>query len=346
MNFLWPDLLWLAALLPVLVLLYLWLLRRRKKVVLHYANMALVKQAMTGSRGWRRVLPPALLLCAVTLLIVAAARPTAVMTLPTQQQTVMLVMDVSLSMAATDVLPDRMRASQEAAKAFVAELPRDVRIGVVAYGGTAHLVQAPTLNRDEVMASNDRFQLQRGTAIGSGIAVALATLFPEAGIDLSRLPGPRGSAPLGFGPLVPQAPQPSEAAEPGSNESAAMVVLTDGQNTAGLDPTEAARMAAGRGVKVYTVGFGTRDGVPLHFDGWSVLVRLDEDTLKRVSDLTEGQYFHAASGADLQRVYGALQSRLEFEAKETEVTSLFAAVASLLTLLAAGLSVWWFGRLS
>lgn len=339
--------LWLAGLLPLLVILYAWLLRRRKKVTLRFASLALVKQAVGKSIGWRRHLPPVLLLAGFAALVVSAARPVAVIQLPTQQQTIILAMDVSGSMRATDVAPDRISASQVAAKAFVSELPRNVRIGVVAYAGTAQLVQPPTLSRDDVAAAIDRFQLQRGTAIGSGIVISLATIFPEAGIDLSNINGQRlmpRATPLGSA-ARPDPPEFKPVA-PGSYSSAVIVLLTDGQNTAGPDPMTAAQMAADRGVKVFTVGFGTKDGEVIGFEGWSMRVRLDEATLQNVANLTQGQYFHAGSGADLKRVYEALKSRLVFEKRETEVTALFADLAGLLMLVAAGLSVWWFGRVA
>jgi Ca-activated chloride channel family protein len=183
--------LWLALALPLLVLLYIWLIWRRKKAIVSYSGLALVRQAM-GTTSWRRHVPAAPLLAAAACLVIAAARPTAEVILPTQQRTILLVMDVSGSMRAEDVAPNRITASQVAAKAFAKELPAAMRIGVVAYGGTAHLVQAPTLHRDEVIAAIDRFQLQRGTAIGSGLLVALATLFPDEGIDVSKFSEQRG----------------------------------------------------------------------------------------------------------------------------------------------------------
>ena len=347
MTFLWPEMLWLALLVPALVLLYAWLLHRRKKVVLRYPSLGLVRQAMGRGTGWRRHLPPTLLLAAFAALVAAGARPTTVLTLPTQQQTILLVMDVSGSMRATDVSPDRLSASQVAAKTFAAELPRNVRIGVVAYGGTAQLVQPPTLSREDVIAAIDRFQLQRGTAIGSGIVIALATLFPEAGIDLSQITGQRilPRTPQAAGRSHPDAPE-FKPVPPGSYESAAMVLLTDGQNTVGPDPMDAAQMAASRGVKIFTVGFGTKEGEVIDFEGWSMRVRLDEDTMKSVANLTHGEYFHAGSGADLKKVYEALKSRLVFERRETEVTALFAYLAGLLMLAAAVLSLWWFGKVA
>ena len=189
MTFIWPELLWGLIALPLLIVLYVWLQRRRKKTTLRYANLGLVREALGKSVAWRRHLPPALLWVAIAALLFAAARPAAVITLPSQQETIVLAIDVSGSMRAADVLPDRMTAAKEAAKAFVADLPRSVRIAVVQFAGTAAVVQAPTLSRDDVVAAIDRFQLQRGTAIGSGIVLSLATLFPDAGIDLSQITG-------------------------------------------------------------------------------------------------------------------------------------------------------------
>jgi len=222
MTFIWPEMLWGLIALPLLVLLYVWLQRRRKKTTLRYANLGLVREALGKSVAWRRHLPPALLCVAIAALLLAAARPAAVITLPSAQETIVLAMDVSGSMRAADVLPDRMTAAKEAAKAFVAELPRSVRIAVVQFAGTAAVVQAPTLSRDDVVAAIERFQLQRGTAIGSGIVLSLATLFPDAGIDLSQITGQRAMPP---GPN--DKPKPEFTPVPaGSYPSAAIILLT------------------------------------------------------------------------------------------------------------------------
>jgi Ca-activated chloride channel homolog len=344
LKFLWPEMLWLALLLPLLVFLYFLLLRRRKKTVLRYASLALVKEALSKTTGWRRHVPAVLMLAAAGALVVAAARPSATITLPTQRQTIILVMDVSGSMRADDVAPNRITASQVAAKTFAAELPPGVRIGVVAYGGSAHLVQTPTLSREDVIAAIDRFQLQRGTAIGSGIVVAMATLFPDEGIEIAKLSGSRSRS---LSQIDNETnPAPHTPVPPGSYDSAAIVLLTDGQNTTGPDPMDAAQIAASHGVKIFTIGFGTAEGVTIGFEGWSMRVRLDEETLKKVANLTQAEYFHAGSGADLEKVYEALKSRLVFEKKITEVTTFFADAAGLLMLLSVGLSVWWFGRVA
>ena len=343
MSFLWQEALWGLLLLPLLVLLYVWLLKRRKKVAVNWASLDIVREAMGSQRAWRRHVPPALLLLALAALLVATARPTAVVTLPLVEQTIVLAMDVSGSMRATDVQPNRLVAAQNAAKAFVAELPRAVRIGVVSFAGTAAIVQPPTLSREDVVAAIDRFQLQRGTAIGSGIVLSLATIFPDAGIDLSQITGQR---------MMPRAlgekPVEKEVVpvEPGSYTSAAIILLTDGQRTTGPDSMDAARMAADRGIKIYTVGVGTKEGDTIGFEGWSMRVRLDEETLKQVAMATRAEYFYAGTAADLKKVYQSLGTRLSAQKKETEVTALFAALGALLALAAATLSLWWFGRVT
>ena len=341
MNLLWPDALWTLLLLPALVAAYLWLLARRKKNTVRLASVALVRQALGSGPGWRRHLPPALLLAALAVLLLASARPTARIKLPSQQETIVLAMDVSGSMRATDVAPNRLVAAQEAARTFVAGLPSYVRIGVVAFAGTAAVVQAPTFSREDVVAAIDRFQLQRGTAIGSGLVLSLATLFPDEGIDLSQITGQKAMPPA---PGDKKEKKPFTPVEPGSYSSAAVILLTDGQRTTGPDPMEAAKMAAERGVKVYTVGVGTKNGEIIGFEGWSMRVRLDEDTLKAIANVTRANYFYAGTAEDLKQVYQGLSSRLVVETKETEITAFFALAGALLAVLAAGLSVAWFGR--
>jgi Ca-activated chloride channel family protein len=341
-DFLWRDMLWTLALVPVLVLLYLWLLGRKKKTAVRFASLGVVKAALGKGPGWRRHVPPVLFLLALTAMLVATARPTAMVTLPSTQETIILAMDVSGSMRAADVKPNRLVASQDAAKAFVQSLPRSVRVGVVSFAGTAAVVQAPTFNRDDVIASIDRFQLQRGTAIGSGIVLSLATLFPEADIDLSQITGARPMPePLG----MKKDEKEFKPVPPGSYRAGAIILLTDGQRTVGPDPMDAAKMAADRGTRVYTVGFGTPDGEITGFDGWSMRVRLDEPTLKNIATITQAEYFYAGTAQDLKKVYDALSSRLVLEKKETEITALFSALGAALAVLAALLSVWWFNRI-
>lgn len=363
MTFLWPHMLWLMLILPLLLGAYLLLLKRRKKLMLRYASLGLVKEAMGSTQSWRRHLPPALFLLAIAFALVAAARPTALLTIPGKQQTIILAMDVSISMRATDVQPSRMVAAQRAAKSFLQELPPDVRIGIVTFAGTAAVSQQPTNSREDLLEAIDRFQLQGGTAIGSGIVMSLATLFPEAGIDLagltyaasgrSGLQSGASSGPMGFGgqssgPVASQPPTPPSAAPPaapGSNETAAIILLTDGQQTAGIDMMMAARMAAERGVRVYTVGVGTPAGGDVTFDGWSMRVELDEASLREIARVTQGDYFYASTTSELQKVYDSLNARLVFEQKEFEVTALLALFAAIFSMLSAGLSVFWFNRI-
>ena len=345
-TFAWPELLWLLLLLPALIVMYVWLLRRKKKGAVRYANLGMIKEAMSAGANFRRHVPPVLFLLALAVLMVAMARPSATVVLPTQKQTIILALDASGSMRAKDVLPSRLEAAQAAAKQFVADTPSKTRIGVVVFAGTAQLVQPPTNDREAINAAIDRMQLQRATATGSALIVSLATLFPDAGFDVSAAvfgrDAPR-TAPIGESKK--DSKKDVKPVQPGSYSSAVIILLTDGQRTTGPDPIEVAKKAADRGVRVYTVGFGTTSGEIIGFEGWSFRVRLDEETLKTIATMTQGEYFHAGSAADLKKVYETLNSRLSLEKKETEVTALFAAAAALLTLLAGLLSILWFNRI-
>ena len=345
MQFLWPEFLWLLLAAPLLVLLYVWLLKRKKKMAVRFASLSIVKEAMGPGQSWRRHLPPALFLLALVAMLLAAARPTAVVTLPSQQQTIILAMDVSGSMRATDVQPSRLEAAQAAAKAFLAELPRSVKVGIVAFAGSAQVAQLPTTNREDLVTAIDRFQLQRATATGNAIVISLATLFPDQGIELAALQSGR-DRPRGFA-IDGEKKEKKEftPVAPGSYNSAAIIMLTDGQRTTGVDPLDAAKLAADRGVRVYTVGIGTVDGETIGFEGWSMRVRLDEDTLKQIAQKTNAEYFYAGTAQDLKKVYNALSSKLTVEKKETEISGLFALAAAALAIVSAALSLLWFNRI-
>jgi Ca-activated chloride channel family protein len=346
MTFAWPQFLWLLLLLPLLVLLYLWLLSRKKKLAVRYASLTMVKEAMGRGPGLRRHVPPLLFLLSLAAMLLASSRPFAVVRLPSQQETIMLAMDVSGSMRATDVEPTRMVAAQNAAKAFLADLPRNVRVGIVAFAGTASVVQPATLSREDLVAAIDKFQMQRATAIGNGIVVSLAELLPEAGIDLSKMMYGRDRAQGSSLDSKPKAPPKEHVpVAPGSYTSGAIILLTDGQRTTGVDPLEAAKLAADHGVRVYTVGIGTVTGETIGFEGWSMRVKLDEETLKAIATKTQAEYFYAGTAADLKKVYTTLSSRLTMEKRETEVSGLLALVAALLALLSGGLSLLWFNRI-
>jgi Ca-activated chloride channel family protein len=345
MNFLWPQFLWLLLALPLLVLLYLWLLRRKKKMALRYASLSIVKEAMGAGQTVRRHIPPAIFLLALAAMLVAAARPVAVVMLPSNQQTIILAMDVSGSMRATDVKPNRLEAAQTAAKSFLAELPRHVKVGIVAFAGSAQVAQLPTTNREDLVTAIDRFQLQRATATGNAIVISLATLFPDAGIDLQSMQNGRERQRGASIDTEKKEKKEFTPVAPGSYASAAIIMLTDGQRTTGVDPLEAAKLAADRGVRVYTVGIGTVDGETIGFEGWSMRVRLDEETLKAIANKTSAEYFYAGTAADLKKVYDTLSSRLTVEKKETEISSLFALAAAALALMSAALSLLWFNRI-
>jgi Ca-activated chloride channel family protein len=335
MTFQWPEFLWLLAGLPLLAALYVYVLRRKKKFAVRYSSLSLLKEAMRGP-GWRRHVPPLFLALALAALIVAVARPSAVMTLPAQHETVILAMDVSGSMRASDVEPNRLAAAQAAAKAFIADQPDSVRIAIVAFAGTATVAQAPTKNKEDLYAAIDRFQLQRATAIGSAIIVSLATLFPDGGYDVSA---------YSYGAEKRRPPANFKPVPPGSYGSAVIILLTDGQRTTGPDSVMAARLAAERGVRIFTVGVGTPEGKIVGFDGWSMHVRLDEETLRAIADLTRGEYFYAGNAVDLKKIYQTMNSRLVMETKKIEIGAFFSAAAALLVLAGGLLSLAWFNRI-
>jgi Ca-activated chloride channel family protein len=346
MSFAWPEMLWLLVLAPALAGAYVLLLRRKKKTALRFASLSLIRESLGAGQRFRRHVPPMLFLLALTLMLMAIARPTAVVILPSQHETVILAMDVSGSMRATDVKPSRIAAAQEAARAFVAEQPKTTRIGVVSFAATASVVQSPTHSREDILAAIERFNLQRGTAVGSGILVSLKMIFPDVEFDL-RSSNPRGSTQRSVAldtSKAPDKPAPKPV-PPGSYTGAAIILLTDGQTTTGPDPIESARMAADRGVRVYTVGIGTSGGEIIGAEGWSMRVRLDEESLKTIANLTRAEYFYAGTAADLQKIYQNLNTRIFFEQKETEITALFAAAAAVLALLSALLSMLWFNRI-
>jgi len=353
LRFVWPDVLWLLLLVPALIAAYVVMLRRRRNSAVRYASLTLLRDSIGAGQRIRRHVPPALVLLGITAAIVAAARPTATVTLPSQYMTIALAMDVSRSMQATDVEPNRLEAAQAAARSFIAALPKNVRLGIVSFAGTAAVVQTPTESRDDMLAAIDRFQLQRATATGSGLLLALSMLFPDESFDLeaavfdSRFgAGPRPT------PLDKRkSADPAKAAgankepmKPGSYTGGVIILLSDGRRTTGPDPLDIAKMAADHGVRVFTVGFGTRDGASIDFEGYSFYVRLDEETLKAIAKMTGGEYFHAGTATDLHKVYETLNTRIALETRETEISALFVGAAAGLLLLGALLSLLWFHR--
>ena len=341
----WPLMLWLLLLLPLIAALYWHGLARRRRDGLRYAN--LVPAVATASR-WRRHTPPVLLLLALASLLFAITRPSAVVMLPSRVETVMLAIDASGSMRATDVKPDRISAAQSAAKTFIDDQPGHVRIGVVAVAGAAAVVQPPTESREDLVQAIDRFQLQRGTALGSGLVISLATLLPQGAIDVEKLINPQGPPPPAGRELGAAAKPGSDTkpVTPGSNTAAAIVLLSDGVSNIGPDPLKMAQVAADHGVRVFTVGIGTPEGTTLTANGWSMRVRLDEDTLKKIATTTGGEYFRAGTAPDLKKIYKVLSARLAFDKHiSTEVTALFVALGALFAMTGALLSLLWFNRI-
>ena len=355
MSFLWPQYLWLLLVVPALVWAYVALLRRKKRA-LTYASVRMVKEALGPGARYRRHIPPALFLLAMIITLLAVARPVAMVTLPSEGRMIILAMDVSRSMLATDVKPDRITAAKAAAKTFMQEVPANIKIGIVTFAGTAAVVQAPTYNREDLVAAIDRFDLQRHTAIGSGIMASLATIFPDEGIVVEQgytggwgmqAPAPAAprTAPIARAPK-PEAKKEFKPVPAGSYTSASIILLTDGRRTTGPDPLESARMAADRGVKIHTVGFGSAAGGPVSMDGYAMYMAFDEETLKAIASLTRADYFKASSGDDLSKVYSTLNTKFTLERKESEITALMTGAAALFALLAGFLSMLWFNRFS
>jgi Ca-activated chloride channel homolog len=346
MNFLWPQILWLMLALPLMPVVYLWLLRRRRRHVLRLSGLGVIRKAWDSKR-WRRHIPPALLLLALFVLLLAVARPTMRVALPWASSTIMLAMDVSLSMRVADVKPTRMVAAQEAARAFLRELPKNIDAGIVTFAGSAQVAQQATTDRASLIGAIDAIQMQLGTAVGSAIVLCLAELFPDHGINLEEMTfGPRRKA--RSLDERNKAPPPKQLAPvaPGSYESAAIILLSDGRRTTGVDTLQAARMAADRGVRIYVVGLGTVNGAAAAGEGMAIYLQLDEPTLREVARMTGGEYFHAGTAEDLRTVYQQLGTRLQSRTRETELTALLAMLAAVLVVGAASLSLLWFGRVA
>ena len=347
MFFLWPQCLWLMLAVPALPVAYVWLLRRRNRQAVRYSSVRTVRQAAQG-RQWRRHLPPFLMLLACSALLFAAARPVTRVSLPWSRSTIILAMDVSLSMRVTDVKPTRLAAAQESAKLFLHQLPRDIEVGLVAFAGSTQVVQRATLDRESVVAAIDGFQMQMGTAVGDAIVQCLSELFPDQGLD----PGapavpPPGRRALGRSLDDAAKPPPKQVAAvaPGSYDSAAIVLLSDGRRTTGMETLDAAKMAADLGVRIYVVGLGSVNGDATTPEGMPIYVQLDEPTLREVARMTKGEYHHAGTAEMLRRVYEELGTRVQVVARETELAGLLAMASAILAMAAGGLSVLWFGRI-
>ena len=345
MFFQWPHYLWLMLAVPLLLAAYVWLLRRRGKLAVRFSSLAVVRAAAVG-RNWRRHVPPALLLLACSALLLAAARPVASVPLPWARSTIILAMDVSLSMRVNDVKPTRLAAAQVAAKLFLADLPRNIEVGLVTFAGSSQVAQAATLDRAPLVAAIDGFQMQRGTAIGNAIALCVAELFPDHGINVADMTfggKPRGRS---LDDRAKTALKQITPVTPGSYQSAAIILLTDGRRTTGIDTLEAAKLAADRGVRIHVVGLGSADGASYAAEGMAMYLQLDEPTLREVARMTGGDYHHAGTAEKLRSVYETMGSQMQVSKRETELAPLLALAAALLSLAAGVLSALWFGRIA
>lgn len=338
MEFTWPFMLTLLLTIPVLVAIYLWAQHRRQRYALRYANLSVIKEAMARGPGLRRHVPPLLFLGAFTVMIVAMARPVAIVTLPSQQGTVILTVDVSGSMNADDMKPSRIEAAKAAARSFVERQPDGVQIGVVSFSDSASILQAPTTERDKVLSAIDRLDADGGTAIGSAIKTSLDTLLGK--------PASNAGDPNAIAPIIANANStPVTAAVPtGSYDSGIIVLLTDGENTWGPPPMDAAQLAASQGVRIYTVGVGSEDGSILHINGQNIRAGLDVKTLKGIAELTGAKYYNATTETDLRSIYENLSARLVLKTERTELTAGFTSLAAMLSLAAGIISLFWFNR--
>lgn len=345
MSFIWPQALLALLLIPALLGVYIWMQKRRAKYAVRFASVGLVRQAIGNGPGIRRHIPAAVYLTALTVMIIALARPQATIISPQNTGTVMLVIDVSGSMQATDVKPNRMEATKDAAKQFVERQPDGVKIGVVSFSDFGALSQAPTRDKDLVIKALDRLKPQRGTNIGGGLQTALDTLYEGADV-----PRPTQTAASPAGPVRPGALQPTPIPAREANKDtkippASIVLVSDGESNVGPPALEVAQEAQKLGIKVYTVGIGTKEGVNLNIQGRRVFTRLDEDTLKGMADMTGGRYLTATDETQLRAVYDELARERQFEKEKTEVTFGFTAAALGLSLVAGVFSLLWFNRL-
>jgi len=347
-TLLWAPLVLALLAVPALVAIYLWARRRRRPVAARYSSVSLLAAAGPGRRRWRRHVPFVLVAAAVGAVAFALARPVAVLSVPTNQTTILLTMDVSGSMCSDDISPTRLRAAQDAASRFVSDQPAGTRIGIVAFSSFAALVQPPTEDRSALLAAIQSLTTGRGTAIGSGILAAIDSIAElDATVAPAEIEGRPGIAPT---PVLP-----------GAYAAAIVVLLTDGANNAGTDPLVAARQAAARGLRVYTIGYGTDEGGQIDpecrrrlignepnngfgpgsgfggsgfggsgFGGGGFRRGIDEDTLRAVADLTGGQYSPADSAASLQRVFEALPTTTITRPETVELSVGFVAAGLLL----------------
>jgi len=324
MKFLWPAALMALGLIPLLILLFAWQQRRRRRFAVRYSSLSLVRAALPAQSRMRRYLPMALFLLALSGLTVGLARPVAVTRVPAGRATVMLVLDVSGSMRATDIAPSRLAAARQAALGFIDKQKNTNQVGIVAFAGIAQLVQAPTTVLEDLQQALRNLTTGRHTAIGDGIVTALETI-AELGEAAGGDAAEGESAPRAEGELQPHI----------------IVLLTDGVYTRGTSPLEAAQLARESGVRVYTIGFGTDTGSQGESFGYGRRFGIDEESLKAIASMTGGEYYAASSAGELQAVFDSLPTLLHTRLETVEISALFAALAALLVTGAVLLAQLW-----
>lgn len=339
MSFIWPAMFILLLFIPVCVVLYLRLQRRRQRLAANYGRLGLGQPAADRRLGARRHIPIIFFLSGLTILIVALARPQTVVSLPRIEGTVILAFDVSGSMAADDLKPTRIAAAKAAARDFVEQQPPDVQIGVVSFSESGFSVQAPTNDQGVVLAAINRLSPQRGTSLAYGILTSLKAIQTAEAREKPQFysnltPTPEGEP----------APTPTPV-PPGTHTSSVIVLLTDGENNTSPDPLVAAQTAADQGVRIYTIGLGSAAGSILHIEGLSIRSRLNEELLQQIAQITAGSYYTAATEQDLQAIYHNLNPQLVIKPEKTEVTALLAGAGILVLLIGGVLSLVWFSRL-
>ena len=330
MSFIWPSLLGSLLVVPLLAALYLNLRQRRRKIV-EQSGFGFV-QSDNRASGKRQHYPALLFLTGITVLLFSLSRPQATVSLPKYEGTVILVFDVSGSMAADDVEPTRMEMAKSIATDFVEDQPTDVRIGVVAFSDGGLSVQAPNVNREGTLATIERLVPRRGTSLGNGMLVALNTIAVDAGdppiVNTNQLSSEDDELP---------APQ-------GWYPSAVVLLFSDGENHQNPDPLAITDLAIDLGVRVYTVGVGSTEGTTITVEGMNVHTALNEELLNQVALTSGGRYYFAGDETGLRKVYDDLQPTLSIRPEALELTSLLAGLGLLVFLLGGMLSLLWFGR--
>jgi Ca-activated chloride channel homolog len=353
MTFAEPLLLLGLLLVPAGLLFYRLVQRRRSRYVVRFTNVDLLGNLVPRTPAWRRHVPPALYLGAIAALVFALARPSITMAIPREEATIILTMDVSGSMAATDVSPSRLAAAQSAANAFVDRLPAGFKVGVVAFSTAPQTLVSPTTDRAAVHDAINNLQAHGGTAMGDAIETSLeaAGLDPHA-VATGSSPSPSASTDpsASSAPGALATPAPSGSAAPEKEKPIiATVLLSDGANSTGdVEPIPAAEEAAALNVPIYTIALGTADGVVTVPDELGQLqtvnVPPDTETLAQIAETTGARAFQAPSAQDLDAIYQSLGSKIGYTSQEQEVTQWFAAAGLLLVVAGAGLAAHWFNR--